>query len=278
MTAPLDDAAFAARRAADQAFLGLEVAAGGRASFHLTAPLARHDRRLYGGTAVAAAIALAEAVTERPALWTTVQFVSGISDVGDRIDCTVEVLAHGRRASQVRVTAHIGDRELFCALGATARHRAASVDGAFQVPPVVPAPEDCEVFRFPLPPGAEELPDGLDRFLDMRLAREPGTAAPPGELRFWTRLPGHQVTPALLGFVADMVPMSIVHALGHMGAGTSLDNTLRVGALADTDWVLLELDPHQAQGGYGNGTAHLWAPDGTLLGTASQTAALLILD
>jgi acyl-CoA thioesterase len=82
----------------------------------------------------------------------------------------------------------------------------------------------------------------------------------------------------VLGFLADMVPMSVVHALGHMGGGTSLDNTLRVAAPADTEWVLLQLDPHSARGGFGTGTAHAWAPDGTLLGTASQTAALLVLD
>lgn len=271
-------AAFAALRAADHEFLGLELGADGRATFRLTKGLARHDGRLYGGTALAAAIALAEHSTGRPSLWTTVQFVSGASVVGDRIDCQVEVLASGRRASQVRVTGRLGDQELFCALGATAVPKANALWGSFERAPEVPDPEDCELFRFPLPPSMLDTKAGIDRSMDIRIAREPGQPATPGDLRFWVRLPGRRATPAVLGFLADMVPMSVVHALGHMGGGTSLDNTLRVAAPADTEWVLLQLDPHSARGGFGTGTAHAWAPDGTLLGTASQTAALLVLD
>lgn len=275
-----DDAerdAFAARRAADQAMLGLELGPDGRASFVLTGALARHDGRLYGGTAVAAAIALGEQATERPALWTTVQFVSGASVVGDRIDCQVEVLASGRRASQLRVTAHLGDQELFCALGATALPKANALEGAFEAMEDVPAPDDSEVYRLPTPPSARRGA-GIERLMEIRVARRPGKAVDPGQIRFWVRVRGQRATAAVLGYVADMVPMSVVHALGHMGGGTSLDNTLRLGRPADTDWVLLQLDPHAARGGYGYGTAHLFAPDGTLMATASQTAALLVLD
>ncbi len=275
-TAAIDDVA--AGRAADQDFLGLEVDGRDRASFTLTGALARHDGRLYGGTAVAAAVALAEHATERPSLWTTVQFVSGASVVGDRIDCQVEVLASGRRTSQVRVTARLGDTELFCALGATALGKLNALEGTFETRPDVPDPDDCEIFRFPVPESMQDLATGLDRLMEIRIARHRGQAPSPGRLRFWTRVRDRRATPAILGYLADMVPMSVVHATGHMGGGTSLDNTLRIAHHADTEWVLLELLPHAARGGFGTGTAHLWAPDGTLLATASQTAALLVLD
>lgn len=268
---------FAAARAADQAFLGLELAAGGRASFTLTKGLARFDGRLFGGTALAAAIALGEQVTERPALWSTVQFVSGAAVVGDRIDCRVEVLASGRRTSQVRVTAHLGDQELFCALGATARPKVNALEGTFQPAPSAPEPDDCEVLRLPIPESMRDTSE-RERPMEIRVARPPGQRVAPGELLFWTRIAGHRATPAVLGFLADMVPMGVVHALGHMGGGTSLDNTVRLAAPADGEWVLLQLDPQAARGGFGHGTAHVWSPAGALLATASQTAALLVLD
>jgi len=53
---------------------------------------------------------------------------------------------------------------------------------------------------------------------------------------------------------------------------------VRIGHPTSSEWVLLQLDPHLARGGYGTGTGHVWAPDGTYLATASQTAALLVLD
>src|SRR6266850_342054 len=93
----------------DLEWLGLESHGDGAWSFELTPPLSRFDGKLYGGTGIAVTTALFELQTERPALWATVQF-AGSADVGDRIDCRVEVLAHGRRTSQVRMTASVGDR------------------------------------------------------------------------------------------------------------------------------------------------------------------------
>ncbi len=269
----------AEHRGADRAFLGLAPSGERARSFLVRGALARHDGRLYGGTALAAAIALMEEATGRRALWSTVQFTSGAAVVGDQVDCEVEVLASGRRASQVRVTARARGQEIFCALGAAAIPKATSVTGVFEEPPVVLEPELCEEFRFPVPPSMRRDDVGIERSMEIRIARHPDGRPPrPGELRFWMRVPGHRATPAMLGYLADMVPMSVVHAAGHMGGGTSLDNTLRLGQPADTEWVLLALDPHLALGGYGHGTGHLWSPDGRLLATASQTASLLVLD
>lgn len=275
----LADEVHAARCAADHAFVGLEHTGAGRAAFTLTPALARHDGRLYGGTALAAALTLAEHASGRPALWSTVQFVSGATVVGDRIDCQVEVLAAGRRTTQLRVIARLRDQEVFCALAAAAVPKTRAVTGVFEEPPAVHAPEDCEVFRFPVPDHLLEREVGLDRHAEIRIARTvDGRAPEPGRLCFWSRIPGRVATPAVLGYLADMVPMSVVHATGRIGGGTSLDNTLRLGQPAADEWVLLQLDPHLALGGYGHGTAHLWSRDGALLATASQTAALLILD
>lgn len=275
------DDGFEARCAGDRAFLGLEIT-GDRphASFLLTSALARHDGRLYGGTAVAAAIAMAEHASGRPCLWTTVQFVSGDSVVGDRIECEATVLAAGRRTTQLRVSGSTGGRELFSAVGSTAVHKERALDGVFEPTPAVAQPDDCDVFHFPIPKHmVEHAERERARPMELRATRRlDPSAGRDGELLFWARVAGRRATPAMIGYMADMVPMSVVHATGHLGGGTSLDNTVRIGRPADTEWVLLQLDPHIAIGGYGHGSALVWSPDGVLMATASQTAALIVLD
>src|SRR3954467_4967935 len=76
----------------DLAWLGLERSGDGRWSFELPSPLTRHDGKLYGGAGIAVSVAAMEAESGRDALWTTTQFV-GQADMGERIDCNVEVLA-----------------------------------------------------------------------------------------------------------------------------------------------------------------------------------------
>jgi acyl-CoA thioesterase len=66
----------------------------------------------------------------------------------------------------------------------------------------------------------------------------------------------------------------VMEGIGEPGAGTSLDNTIRAGRPSDEEWILVEGLPELAVSGLGQGHARLWAMDGTLVGTASQTAAL----
>ena len=153
MTAAWTDLTIDGRsRASDHELLGLAADGPGQAHFELTRPLARFDGKLFGGTAIAVAVALAEVETARPALWTTVQFIAGDTQIGDRFECTTEVLAEGRRAAQVRVTARVEGREVFCALGATAHRKPEAIEAAFERFPSVPTPEEAAPFLFPIPP------------------------------------------------------------------------------------------------------------------------------
>jgi acyl-CoA thioesterase len=72
--------------------------------------------------------------------------------------------------------------------------------------------------------------------------------------------------------------MSVAYALGVVAGGTSIDNTIRIGSFVETEWVLLDLRPHLAAGGYAHGVANIWSEDGHLLATASQTAAMRQFD
>jgi len=254
-------------RRGDQELLDLEVSADGLTSgvklgdIHLS-PL----DRLYGGAGASLASAAIEAAARRRLLWVTTQFV-GVCRAGDRLDLRADVVAAGRRTSQVQVRAYHDGRLIFQALGAAGDTRSDIPDGTVPDAPPVPLAADCPllwgVAQFPVPGffGMVEqrrVPDGSDKMT-----------------KWWMRLPGYQLArPALLGLAGDCLPHLVMDGIGEAGAGTSLDNTIRAGIASDSEWVLIDAMPEQAAGGFGYGHARLWAPDGTLVGVASQTAAL----
>jgi acyl-CoA thioesterase len=79
---------------------------------------------------------------------------------------------------------------------------------------------------------------------------------------------------AALAVFGDYVPFGVGQALGEYMSGSSLDNTLRVFRLVPTEWVLVDVRVDAVHNGFGHGTVHLWAEDGTLLGTASQSCVV----
>ncbi|MGD9997378.1 MAG: thioesterase family protein, partial [Ilumatobacteraceae bacterium] len=94
-----------------------------------------------------------------------------------------------------------------------------------------------------------------------------------GQTRMWARIPDviEGVDAAALAVLGDFVPMGVGQALGIRGGGNSLDNTLRVVHLVPTEWVLLDIRVHAVERGFGHGLVHMFAEDGTLLATASQS-------
>ena len=74
--------------------------------------------------------------------------------------------------------------------------------------------------------------------------------------------------------LGDYVPLGLSEALTTEVTSNSLDNTLRVGRVVPTDWVLVDVHVDLVAHGFGHGTVHLWAEDGTLLATASQSAVV----
>jgi acyl-CoA thioesterase len=253
----------------DLAWLGLDRDGEGRWSFELTSPLTRHDGKLYGGTGIAVTVATMEAETARDALWATVQF-AGSADIGERIDCHVEVLAQGKRTSQVRLTATVGDRIVLAGIGATGAARTGPIEIQVPVMPAVPPPAECEDWASSRRWHAAD--DGVVtswlQIAEMRHVADGGA--------IWARMRSGLQTRATAAFLADMVPSAVVRAAGKMGGGTSLDNSMRFGRITDTEWILLDMDPWLGTGGYLHGGARVWAEDDTLLGIASQTASAMV--
>ncbi|MCX7619300.1 MAG: thioesterase family protein [Acidimicrobiales bacterium] len=275
----------------DAEFLGLRPGdEPGHYHFRVENHLARLDGHLYGGTAIAASITAAELLSERPALWMTTQFVS-TAPPGADIKVTAEVLAPGRRTNQVRVTGTdaAGD-VMFASLGATGHHRAEGLKGVFENAPTVDPPDASEPSNpfavltrrlgidnpFPLPSGGSGFAAVIEfREPEIRQHPDPG----PGRLCLWVRRCDRApLTPAIIAYIADLVPLSIAAACGVMAFGISLDNSIRIGAFDETEWVLVDLRPHLAVGDYGHGAAHLWSQNGRLLATASQSASMRTVD
>ena len=246
-----------------------------RGSFELTPGLARHDGALYGGTGVAASVLAMEAATQRDALWVVTQYVAQ-AHVGETIDVDVDPLALGGRIAQVQVTASVGDRTIFCALGATAHPRPGGLTGQYLPMPSVSPPDDSG--PMPFGPGSSEGREmAFSRRLEFRQAAFVGEP-PPGSLALWARLEGaDELTRAGIAYLADMVPPAVARAAGKLGGGFSLDNSLRFADVPPADWVLLDLRGELASNGYGHGSFTAWTADGALVATGSQTASMAYL-
>ena len=255
-------------------WLGLEGGGDGHYAFELTPPLSRFDGRLFGGTGIALTVAAFEVETGRDALWTTVQF-AGSAEVGERIDCHVEVLAVGRHTSQVRLTALVGDRLVLAALGATASTSADGFAARLGHMPPVSGPttrsrsSSASRSRSPRSPSRAPLP-----------WRSTGRRGGGQGWEVWAWMRDTPQSRATLGYLGDFVPSAVVRAAGRVGGGTSLDNSIRFGpdVPADTDWLLLEFDPFFAASGYVHGAVRMWSADGLLLAVASQTAVARLFD
>lgn len=255
--------------------LNLVVAADGQSGSFLLGPgLVRHDGALYGGTGLAVAVAAMEAATGRDALWASTQFVSQPM-MGATIDWAVEALAVGKRAAQLSVRATCDGAVAFAALGSTGIAVESGLTGLYAQMPKVADPDAA-------PPGVQAMPDvsfpdSWTLFIEMRQGEVLEADGP--SVAMWARFrDGRPFTPAAIGFIADFVPLGVARAAGKMGAGSSLDNSMRFrGGATEAAWVLLELRGDFAHGGFGHGTVRVWDPDGALLATGSQSASMRYL-
>jgi acyl-CoA thioesterase len=253
-------------------FLGLEPSHNPyRWHLPVTPGLSTAGGFLFGGCGLGAAIAALEGTTERPLVWATAQYLS-YAQPGAVVDIDVTVAVSGRQSSQARAVGHVADREIFT-VNAALGQRPLDLDHTFTVPLDVPPPEACD----PRPlrvPGEESI---MSR-LDLRLARARswedlrGNPAPGGRSALWARIPDLlEPSAAALAILGDYVPFGIGQALGAFAGGNSLDNTLRIVRIVPTEWILLDIQVDGIANGFGHGTVHLYAEDGTLMATASQS-------
>lgn len=263
-----------AERQAHLEWLDLRREGPGRYSLAVTDGLIRLDGQLYGGTGLAAAVHAMRVETGRAPLWTTVQFAASAT-LGETLEIHVEELARGHKASQVRFTATVGDRVVLAALGTTGVPAPEGFGAEFGSMPEVSAPEDSEPWRhlFPVDHDPDAPRTGAFLTAEFRQGRSDGA-----QTQMWVRMLDHPQTWESIAYLADFVPAAVVRAAGRVGVGTSMDNSIRYGPAPDTEWILIEVDPYFAHGGFVHGAGRIWSEDGVLLAVASQTARTHLFD
>ena len=225
---------------------------------------------LFGGVGLGASIAAVERTLGRATVWASAQYLS-FAPRGATLDIAVTPLVEGRHTSQARAEARVGDR-LMLSTSLSLGARPDRPQRQWAQAPRVAAPADCP----PLPIGWESVADDLYSALEVRIARGWDTAE--GQVVFWMRPGcGNVVDRPMLALMGDFVPASIGNALaggqGHVNVN-SLDNCMRFLTLAPTEWVLCDVSLHGAADGFAHGRMHLFAEDGTLLASASQSVVI----
>ena len=252
-------------------FFGLERTGDHTWQMEVVPNLISGTGALFGGCGLGAAIEVMEQATGRPCIWATAQFLSFARPPAT---LTLEVVeaVRGHQISQARVMACVGEREILTVVGALG-YRPNPLVGQWANMPDVPSPADCP----PRPLMNRHQGTIMDR-LESKLAGarpywELTGVEGSGNASLWVRVPElADPSAAALAIIGDFVPFGIGQALGRRAGGNSLDNTLRVARRAPTDWVLADVRVHAVADGFGHGLVHLWAEDGTLLATASQSA------
>jgi acyl-CoA thioesterase len=186
----------------------------------------------------------------------------------------VTIAVNGHQITQARAVCHVADREILT-VNAALGERDLEASGQWEhMPSEVPPPDKC-----PERPRHAEMSGSINDRLDERIVKarpfevldgsEPGD----GQTLLWARLPDviTGVDATTLAILGDFVPMGIGQSLGARAGGNSLDNTLRVCRMVPTEWVLMDIRVHAVERGFGHGLVHMFAEDGTLLATASQS-------
>jgi len=239
-------------------FLGLEPTHNPfRWKLPVTEGISTTGNFLFGGSGLAAAISAMEGTSGRHCVWATGQYLS-YAKPGEVLDIDVTIAVDGHQISQARAVCHVADREILT-VNAALGDRPMEAAGQWEVMPEgIAAPDECSP-RTHSSDWSGSINDRLDQRLVKGRSFEGLDGSEPGD---------GATTLAVLG---DFVPMGIGQALGARAGGNSLDNTLRVGRIVPTEWVLMDIRVHVVERGFGHGLVHMFAEDGTLLATASQS-------
>jgi len=222
---------------------------------------------IYGGAAPGAAVEMLESVTGSRVRWATARFLTA-PNIGSELILSHVADVVGRRTSQMTVTAAHGDQVAFEVIAAVGDgNAAAGISGQWADMPTVPPPSDCP----PLPVRRQYASSSAGQ-ADRRTARSGNGGRVPGRSSTWTRLKdGGTSTPAGLAWIADAIAAGLSQSVGPLSRATSLDNTIRYAAAAQSEWVLVDVHAHASEDGYAYGDVHLFSENGTLLATGSQT-------
>lgn len=257
-------------------FLGVEPIgqpgkADGRWAMAVKSSLVTGGQFLWGGAALAGAVSAMEQLSGRPCVWATAQYLS-YARTNEVMEIDVTLAVVGNQITQARAIGRVGNREILT-VNAALGQRTFAHHASFAKMPDVPKPHEI-ASRKHRSPVENTIHERLDeRFVKGRELEDLHGEPNDGQTVMWARIPDvlSDVDAATLAVLGDFVPMAVGQALGVRGGGNSLDNTLRIVRLVPTKWVLLDIQIQGVEQGFGHGTINMFAEDGTLLATASQS-------
>jgi acyl-CoA thioesterase len=255
-----------------RSFLGLQPTHNPyRWWMEVTPGLCTPGRFMFGGVGLAAAISAMEGTSGRECVWATAQYLS-YARPGEVLDVDVTLAVEGHQITQARAVCHVGNREILT-VNAALGHRPFDRSGQWVAMPDVPSPLECPQRTHRMPVDGTITERLEERLVKGRPLEQLDGTSGDGQLMMWARIPEviDGVDAAALAVLGDFVPAGVGQALGVMGGGNSLDNTLRLARLVPTHWVLLDIRSQVVERGFGHGEVRMYAEDGTLLAVASQS-------
>ncbi len=232
------------------------------------------DPFLYGGSGFAACIAAMERITDQPAIFATVQFVSK-GRKGDLITFTPDHCSGGKSVKQCRLTARISDQPFAYLVGAAGQRPDPTLHQGSR-PPILPLPDQCAERSV-----ARQISSNLNALFEFRLAqgqlpdRRDWRGETGQDVAYWIRLrSGAALTRLDLPVIADCASLALPSALGRPASGNSLDNMIRFAGDTQEEWVLAHMHVASIQHGVAHINTHLYAQAGAVLAIASQSMLL----
>ena len=226
---------------------------------------------LFGGAGLGACISALETVSQRNLVWATAQYLS-FAKTNEVVTIDVTLVVKGPQITQGRAVARVGDREILT-VNAALGDRKFDSTGQFATMPKVSSPEET-----PARQHIRDSPGTIHESLQQRVVKgrtmeQLDGSLSDGNVVMWAHIPAmiEDVDATALGILGDFVPMAIGQALGLAAGGNSLDNTIRIVKLVPTKWVLLDIQIDAVARGFGHGRVNMFAEDGTLMATASQS-------
>lgn len=189
---------------------------------------------LFGGCGLGAALVALEEATGRPTIWATAQYLS-YAPLGSTLDIEVDIVVRGGHVTQARAIGRDQDREVLT-VNASLGSNTLAVGGIWVTPPEVPEPKDCRPRRIPA-----QVQNSIFQHVETRVAlgrtweEIDGTPGGPNSA-LWARLPNHlEPSAAILAIFGDFLPGGVSHPLGQLTMGRSLDNTIRMVQVEETE-------------------------------------------
>lgn len=216
---------------------------------------------------LALVVAALEKEVGRPLIQAHAQFLAAPM-CGAEFEIRTDMLRSGKSITSAHCTV-IADSGEAAYVSASLGQRDDLGTYAWTVKPQVPSASACSPVPF-----IRKDPGDLHSHLDIRLALDPRDD-PKGQACFWVNTPSTPpLSAAFVTLIADYLPEAIHMNTGQRSGATSLDNTIRIVSLEQSEWLLCSIHLDAITSGLFHGHMAIFTEDGKLVALASQSGVV----